>query len=41
MWSNFEKKQISNLTPFLSPNSNFKMEVEFENGLSSKVVGLG
>jgi hypothetical protein len=37
----FGKEANFKFDPFLSPNSNFKMEADFENGLFSKVVGLG
>jgi hypothetical protein len=35
----FGKEANFKFDPFLSPISNFKMEAEFENVLSSKVVG--
>jgi hypothetical protein len=37
----FLKEANSKFDPFSSLNSNFKTEAEFENGLNSKVVGLG
>jgi hypothetical protein len=35
------KRSKFQIDPFSSPNPKFKMEEEFENGLNSKVVGLG
>jgi hypothetical protein len=36
----FLKEANSKFDPFSSPNSNFKIEADFENVLNRKVVGL-